>query len=243
MRRISPRDMVLYLLVILMMLAAVSTLMQMDQAEAPEYSDIRAYFLQRQVESFTLQDNTLTLTLRGEEGPGTGSTITYQVARPDWLYQDLHDVWEEQQADGILTYDIVPGIESTWWYQSLPILVGIALAALICYVFYRQRAAAMGSGGGGVGGRPLSGAGRAARTHRARNGDIRHAGAGAQRQLRAEPLRHFAQHRENAREAHLPQAWRAFAAGIDRPGGSCGGCRRACRRKRSARRRLTRSTF
>ena len=78
MRRISPRDMVLYLLVILMMLAAVSTLMQMDQAEAPEYSDIRAYFLQRQVESFTLQDNTLTLTLRGEEGPGTGSTITYQ---------------------------------------------------------------------------------------------------------------------------------------------------------------------
>ena len=77
MRRISPRDMVLYLLVILMMLAAVSTLMQMDQAEAPEYSDIRAYFLQRQVESFTLQDNTLTLTLRGEEGPGTGSTITY----------------------------------------------------------------------------------------------------------------------------------------------------------------------
>ena len=150
MRRISPRDMVLYLLVILMMLAAVSTLMQMDQAEAPEYSDIRAYFLQRQVESFTLQDNTLTLTLRGEEGPGTGSTITYQVARPDWLYQDLHDVWEEQQADGILTYDIVPGIESTWWYQSLPILVGIALAALICYVFYRQRAAAMGSGGGGA---------------------------------------------------------------------------------------------
>ena len=72
--------MVLYLLVILMMLAAVSTLMQMDRAEAPEYSDIRAYFLQRQVESFTLQDNTLTLTLRGEEGIDI-RIVTYQWPR------------------------------------------------------------------------------------------------------------------------------------------------------------------
>ena len=147
MRRISPRDLTLYLLVILMMLVAVSTLMQMNQADAPDYSDIRAYFLQRQVEHFDLQDNTLTLTLRGEEGGTT--TVTYQVARPDWLYLDLHEVWEQQQADGILTYDILPGIETSWWYRILPYLLGAGLLALFFYLMYRQRAASMGGGGGG----------------------------------------------------------------------------------------------
>ena len=118
MKRISPRDLTLYLLVLLMMLFAVNTLMRMDRADAPDYSDIRTYFLQEQVEYFTLKDNTLTLTLRGE-GDQT-STVTYQVAEPDWLYQDLHQLWEQQQADGILRYDILPGVESTWWYRSMP---------------------------------------------------------------------------------------------------------------------------
>ena len=149
MKRISPRDLTLYLLVLLMMLFAVNTLMRMDRADAPDYSDIRTYFLQEQVEYFTLKDNTLTLTLRGE-GDQT-STVTYQVAEPDWLYQDLHQLWEQQQADGILRYDILPGVESTWWYRSMPYLISLAVLALFLYFLYRQRAAAMGSGGGAPG--------------------------------------------------------------------------------------------
>ena len=92
MKRFSPRDLTLYLLVIVLMLFAVTSLQQMNQADGPTYSDIRALFVQEKVSYFELEDNTLTLTLREEDGKT--STVTYQVARPDWLYQDLHQLWD-----------------------------------------------------------------------------------------------------------------------------------------------------
>ena len=146
MRRFSSRDIVLYLLLILMVVFTFTTLQRMDQADAPIYSEIRAYFLQERVSYFTLKDSTLTLTVRGM-GDQT-STVTYQVARPDWLYQDLHELWETQLASGILEgYDFPPGVESAWWYNLLPYLVVIVVLGVFWYVLYRQRSAASGGGG------------------------------------------------------------------------------------------------
>ena len=65
MRRFSSRDIVLYLLLILMVVFTFTTLQRMDQADAPIYSEIRAYFLQERVSYFTLKDSTLTLTVLG----------------------------------------------------------------------------------------------------------------------------------------------------------------------------------
>ena len=146
MRRFSSREIVLYLLLILMVVFTFTTLQRMDQADAPIYSEIRAYFLQERVSYFTLKDSTLTLTVRGT-GDQT-STVTYQVARPDWLYQDLHELWETQLASGILEgYDFPPGVESAWWYNLLPYLVVIVVLGVFWYVLYRQRSAASGGGG------------------------------------------------------------------------------------------------
>ncbi len=147
MKRFSPRDLTLYLLVIVLMLFAVTSLQQMNQADGPTYSDIRALFVQEKVSYFELEDNTLTLTLREEDGKT--STVTYQVARPDWLYQDLHQLWEDQMEAGLLSYDLPPGVESSWWYNYLPYLIGLALVGFFMYLMYRQRAA-MGGGGGGA---------------------------------------------------------------------------------------------
>ena len=149
MRRISPRDMTLYLLVIVMMVFAVTTLQRMDRENAPIYSDIRTLFVQEKVSYFELEDNTLTLTLREEDGKT--STLTYQIARPDWLYQDLHELWEEQMAAGLLRYDLAPGIESTWWYNWLPTLLLVGAMAVFLFFLYRQRAAGMNGGGGAPG--------------------------------------------------------------------------------------------
>ena len=148
MRRISPRDLVLYLLAFAMVLVAAGSLTKMDQETAPAYSDIRAYFLQERVSYFRLEGNSLTLTLRGDGEEA--ATVTCQVARPDWLYDDLHELWAQQQADGLLRYDIQLGVESSWWYQSLPYLIGLAVMLLVFYLLYRQRAASVGGGGGGA---------------------------------------------------------------------------------------------
>ena len=108
MRRFSSRDLSLSLLLILVVFFTFSSLQQMNREDTPTYSEVLTYFRQERVAYFTLEDNTLTLSLRGE-GDQT-YRVTYRVARPDWLYQDLHQLWEEQYAAGILLgYDLPPG--------------------------------------------------------------------------------------------------------------------------------------
>ena len=91
MKRMSSRDLTLYLLVILLMVFAVTSLQQMNRTEAPTYSQIRSYFLQEQVQSFTLKDNTLRLTLRGEGDQTT--TVTYEMSDQalTYFYMDMRE--------------------------------------------------------------------------------------------------------------------------------------------------------
>ena len=102
MKRMSSRDLTLYLLVILLMVFAVTSLQQMNRTEAPTYSQIRSYFLQEQVQSFTLKDNTLRLTLRGEGDQTT--TVTYEMSDQalTYFYMDMRELIDDQLAAGIL---------------------------------------------------------------------------------------------------------------------------------------------
>ena len=151
MRRFGPRELILYLLIPLMIVSAFIALRQADQKETPTYSQIRTLFLQEQVEYFTLEDNTLTLTLRGQTGNGETVRITYRVADPDLFYFDMRELVNRQLESGVLKgYDYPPGVESSWWYNLIPYLVAAAVLCLFCYLMLRQRSA--GSGGGSPGG-------------------------------------------------------------------------------------------
>ena len=88
MRRFTTRDVTLYLLIVLALMFAFSSLQQLEAQTAPTYSEIRTCFLQQKVKSFTLVDHTLTLTLRGEEGK-EDSTMTYQIADPSLFYDNM----------------------------------------------------------------------------------------------------------------------------------------------------------
>ena len=92
-----------------------------------------------------MKDKTLTLVLRGEDG--SSSTMTYHIANPNWLYEDLHELWESQQNAGLLRYDLPQGMEGSWWYNLLPYLVAAAVLGLFWYLLMRQRAGAGGGGG------------------------------------------------------------------------------------------------
>ena len=146
MRRFGPRDLTLYLLLGLMILFAFTALRQMEQRDAPTYSQVRTLFLQERVESFTLEDKTLTLTLRGQNG-GEPVRLTYQVADPAFFRADMEELINEQLASGVLTgYDYPPGVEGSWWYSLIPYLVAAAVLCLFYFLLIRQRAA----GGGGT---------------------------------------------------------------------------------------------
>jgi cell division protease FtsH len=140
----------LYLLLGLMILFTFTALQQMDRTDSPTYSQIRTLFLQEQVEYFTLEDNTLTLTLRGQTGTNETVRLTYRVADPAIFYDDMRDLVNQQLEAGVLKgYDYPPGVESSWWYNLIPYLVAAVVLCLFCYLMMRQRTT--GSGGGAPG--------------------------------------------------------------------------------------------
>ena len=146
MRRISPRDVFVYLMVILLLFFTISTLQQMDETEGPSYSQIRTYFTEERVVYFTLKDNTLTLTLRAE-GDAT-KQLTCQLANPNYFYQDLQELISAQLESGVLKgYDFPPGIESSWWYSLIP--YAVLLIGIVCFaiIYFRQRGPMGGAGG------------------------------------------------------------------------------------------------
>jgi len=146
MKRFGPRDLVLYALLALTLFFTFTTLQQMGQRDEPTYSQVRTLFLQGRVEYFTLEDKTLTLTLRGQNG-GQSSRLTYRLANPAVFYDDMRDTINQQLDSGVLKgYDYPPGVEGSWWYSLIPYLVAAAVLCLFWYMLTRQRSA--GSGGG-----------------------------------------------------------------------------------------------
>ena len=147
MKRFSPRDLALYLLLLLLTLFAVNTLQQMNRANDPSYSQIRTLFEQEKVKNFSVKDNVLTMTVRGE-GDQT-STVTYELSNFYVFYNDLHELLDQQRSEGIIEdYDYPMGVQGSWWYQYLPYLLVILVMAGLAYMLFLRQSAANGGGGG-----------------------------------------------------------------------------------------------
>ena len=148
MKRFSSRDVILYLMLILLMVFAVTTLQRMDQSRDPTYGQVRTLFEQERVQSFSLEGNNLTLEVRGE-GDAT-STLHYEVANLYIFYNDLHELIDQQRSSGVLLdCDYKPGIESAWWFGLLPYLIIILAVGAFWYMMYLRQANASSGGGPG----------------------------------------------------------------------------------------------
>ena len=146
MKRFSSRDVVLYLMLLLLMIFAVNTVQQMDEADDPTYSQVRTLFEQEKVKYFVLNGNDLGLQIR-EEGDKV-STVHYQLPDLSVFYSDLHELIDQQHESGVLEgYDYKVGIEGTWWYRMLPYLVLLLVMAAFWYMMYLRQSG--GSSGGG----------------------------------------------------------------------------------------------
>ena len=63
---VHARDLIFYLLAILVMVFTFNAVQQMNEPDDPTYNEIRLLFEQEKVKYFSVEDNVLTLTLRGE---------------------------------------------------------------------------------------------------------------------------------------------------------------------------------
>ena len=73
-KRFSARDLIFYLLAILVMVFTFNAVQQMNEPDDPTYNEIRLLFEQEKVKYFSVEDNVLTLTLRGEGEDTSGFT-------------------------------------------------------------------------------------------------------------------------------------------------------------------------
>ena len=144
----SGRDLSLYLAVVLVFFMVVNMIQGMDRQDDPSYSQIRTYFEQERVKRFQVKDGTLTLELRGE-GDAV-STVTCQLGDTRLFYDDLRDLIDAQRRQGIIEdYNILPGVESAWWYSLLPYAITLGGLALLWYFMMLRRGANGGDGGPG----------------------------------------------------------------------------------------------
>ena len=115
------------------------------QADETTYSDIRNLFESEQVKSFSLNDHTLTVTLR--EKDENGSDIrTFQIASFSVFYEDFNDLIVEQYESGILEkYDYPAVSETPWWLIFIPyILIAVLVIGVWLFMLNRMNNGAAG---------------------------------------------------------------------------------------------------
>lgn len=138
----------LYLMLLLLMIFAINTVQQMNEADDPTYSQVRTLFEQEKVKYFVLNGNDLGLQIR-EEGDKV-STVHYQLSDLSVFYLDLHELIDQQHESGVLEgYDYKVGIEGSWWYRMLPYLILLLVMAAFWYMMYLRQSG--GNSGGGPG--------------------------------------------------------------------------------------------
>ena len=156
-KKLSTRDLIFYGLAILVLCVAIGTVQHMDAAEQPVYSQIRLLFEQEKVRYFQVEDNVITLQLRGEKEGDEDVTVEYKLADFDVFYEDMHEVIDRQYFRGILEdYDYIPDTKEPWWFSDL-----LYLAAFACMGFFFWSMTMRQGGGGGPAGNRFG----QARTH------------------------------------------------------------------------------
>ena len=132
---------VLWMLCVFMLLSAASYFFRPKEPEI-SYAEVVQLFEQEKVKSFTVQDTTLTLKLRGAVDGKT--ELRKELYDFDLFYDDLNDLVVEQKAAGILEdYNYSANHSPNYLAIALPYVIAVAGLFAIWY-FFSMRA----SGGG-----------------------------------------------------------------------------------------------
>ena len=147
-RRFSPRDIVGYLLVALVIFGVVFLLGRMDRSGGYSYAQVRRLFVQEQVEYFQV-DESGTLNLRLRQPMPTGETvISHKLASLEMFYADLGKLIQEQLDRDILhDCDFEAPFQPPWWLSFLPAALTLILLMIFFYVMVTRQSGATSGGG------------------------------------------------------------------------------------------------
>lgn len=148
MKKFSPRDIVFYILIFLVLVSTVMALQSVEDSGSTTYANLRTLFEQEQVVYFEAEENEVSLILRELDEDGKNKTAVYPIASFDVFYNDMKDLIDKQWKAGIIEdYDYPQGFVAPWWFSILPYVVVILVFGLLWYFLFLRQS---GGGGGGA---------------------------------------------------------------------------------------------
>ncbi len=160
MKKISLRDIVFYILIILVLLSTILALQSLEKTNGSSYADLRTLFEQEQVIYFEAKEDEVTLILRELDESGKNKTAVFPLASFSVFYEDMHELIDRQWRTGIIeNYDYPQGFVAPWWLSVLPYIVILLVFGVLWYFLFLRQSGA--GGGGGAGGAARFGKARA----------------------------------------------------------------------------------
>ena len=141
MKKNNGKIIIFYIVLIIGILVATSTLMETGKSEEITYSDVVDMFTSEQVSSYTVkEDNTLIINKKD------GKEVTFKLRDLSLFERDLKDLILEQKKNGIIKeFDYDEITEMPWWMSFMPYII-IIVIFIVLWMFIMNSAAG-GKGG------------------------------------------------------------------------------------------------
>ena len=126
MKNRKPFSLIIYILVMALLMSWAVGLFDVGKNSIP-YSQLVEFFREEQVKSFTVQNDTIYLTLHTPYNEKT--EVSTALANPESFRQEMASLLQEQSHSGVLeSYDFIPSAETSPYDYVFPIiLAGIVL--------------------------------------------------------------------------------------------------------------------
>ncbi len=135
----------IYALVFACILILCFSMFSRPKAKEVSYSEMCGLFRAEQVESFTFEDNVITMKLSKPMQDGA-TTVQHELASLSIFYEDLGDIIHQQSEAGILKeYNYLPIKGTPWYVQILP--YALMMILLLVAMYFLMARAGRGDGG------------------------------------------------------------------------------------------------
>ncbi len=141
MKKAQPRRgaAILYLILFAAMIFTLVKLFSASNSVELKYSEVIELFRKEQVESFSIDDDTLTMKLR--EPFRDETKLEYKLPDFNLFYSDLGQTISEQLESGkLVEYDVLPESQGSWLLTSLlpMLIVGVVFIVIMMFLMNRM---------------------------------------------------------------------------------------------------------
>jgi len=137
----NAKIIIFYIVLIVAILIAASTLLSQNTAEPVKYSDVVELFRNEKVDSYVVKENNELIIQTKDD-----KTVTFKLRSLDLFERDLKELILKQQEEGVLTdYNYEEPTEIPWWLSFLPYVVIIVLFIVLWLYVMNQATGGKGS--------------------------------------------------------------------------------------------------